>query len=213
MGAGWSEPGNSALLASWQAEMGQLLEEHHVVAWSPVPRNRAVFGAEMAAYLRGLRDTRVCEIDGRAVTDLAGFCAQLERGLEGPVLARDIDGPDGVVALLRHDGREDAGPATKRRFYIWHDADVLLRHDHVLFGRLVDAVLGVAAEAEYASEDLLMLHRALFIGAPSIDLYAEDGRGQFSAWAAEGDEEPLWGVISGVARPPILRVKIDGQMR
>ncbi|MBC7834580.1 MAG: hypothetical protein H7Y88_05705 [Phycisphaerales bacterium] len=198
---------------AWRVEIAQLLEEHHLVAWAHSARERLTFGADLATYLTSMADTEVCRLDGKYITDLESFVHQLQRVVHGPVMRLEIDGPRGVVAQLRR--RDLAGPpgrALKRRYYIWQDADMLLRKDHRLFGKLVDALLGVAAEAEYASEDLLLIHRAVFVGAPSLDMYAEDNRGQFASWATEAGEEALWEVISGVERPPVLRFKIDREL-
>jgi len=88
--------------------------------------------------------------------------------MPGPRLERRIDGGRGVTGLLRSRETNPGRPACKFRFYIWHDADVLLGENEALFGRLVDAMAGVAAEAEYVSDDLLMIHRTVFVGGPLL---------------------------------------------
>lgn len=200
-----------AEFSSWQVDVAQLLEEHHLVAWSPSERERLMFAMQLAACLRTLRDSEVWVLHGQQITNLESFCTQLERITGVASLARTIHGPGGVVDLLRQRRADAAGQAsTKVRYYLWQDANVLLRRDHRLFGQLVDAITGVAAEAEYASEDLLLIHRGIFVGAPSLDVYAEDPRGQFRCWAREGEERALWEVVSGLACPPVLRYRITG---
>jgi hypothetical protein len=73
----------------------------------------------------------------------------------------------------------------------------------------VDAIIGVGAEAEYASDDLLLLHRSVFVGSSLLDLYAEDPAGQFSIWAPDADGEPFWSVVTGVDKPQVTRYNID----
>jgi hypothetical protein len=193
----------------WQPDTTQLLDEHHMVAWSNMPRRRVHFATSLAQFLETQRDTEVCVFYGRFITDLESFCYQLERAVPGQELERRLDGPRGVIALLRHRQSFRGRAAAKFRYYVWHDADVLLRHNHLLFGLLVDALAGVAAEAEYASDDLLLLHRSVFVGGPMLDLYAEDPRGQFQSWQAEEGGEPFWQIVSGIERPPFRRFHID----
>jgi hypothetical protein len=185
----------------------QLLDEHHLVAWSHSPIDRAAFGGLFAEHLESLGDACVFQLQGAAITDIFSFCSQLEGALGTRRLRRNIEARGGVVETLRR--AADSARAVKRHFYIWHDAHVLLNKDHKLFGRLVDAFAGVAAEAEYASEDLLMLHRAVFIGSPALDMYGEDGQGQFRSWHTEKGEVPLWRVVSGLESPPIAVYAID----
>lgn len=191
----------------WQVEAGQLLEEHHLVAWAHAPAHRGRFGQELASYLRKMDDTQVCELSGASIQDLFSFCNQLEREIRNDRVRRSIDGKGGIVDALRLLADHPRPP--RHRFFVWHDADVLLRHDHRLFGRLADALMGVSAELEYASEDLLLLQRVIFVGAPSLDVYAEDARGQFRRWLSDHDEEPLWATVTGVSAPPVLRYRID----
>lgn len=196
-------------LYAWQVDVAQLLEEHHLVAWSPVERDRLLFGVQLAAYLRGLTDSEVWFLHGQHITDLDSFCTQIERIIgPGAAMARTVHGPAGVVETLRQRRILPGHPTTKVRYYVWQDAGVMLRSNHRLFGQLVDAIAGVAAEAEYASEDLLLIHRGVFIGPPALDAYAEDPRGQFQTWACEGRERALWEVVSGLSAPPVLRYRI-----
>lgn len=216
VGAVWQEmsaltrqPDSPFSAPDWQAEVTQLLDEHHLVAWSAQPRKRVHFAASLGQFLGSLRDAEVCTFYGRFITDLDSFCCQLEQAVVGPALERRVDGLNGVASLLRCRQTFRNRAASKYRYYIWHDAEVLLQHDPVLFGRLMDTLAGVAAESEYVSDDLLLIHRAVFVGGPSLDLYAEDPEGQCQSWYCDGGGDPFWHVVTGLERPPVLRYQID----
>ncbi len=193
----------------WEPDVAQMLDEHHLVAWSSVPRRRLHFAACLTHFLGLQPDAEICPIYGRFVTDLDSFCYQLERVLPAEPVKRQIDGPDGLVALLRSRHALRVRPASRYRYYVWSDADTLLKRDHKLFGRIVDALAGVAAEAEYASDELLLIQRAVFVGGPMLDLYAENARGQFRSWHDDGHGEPFWQMVSGVEAPPMMRYQVD----
>ncbi len=146
----------------WQVEAAQLLEEHHLAAWAHHPMHRRRFGHDLAAYLGGMDETQVCELPGMAIRDMFSFCNLLERSIRNDRVRRSIDAKGGIVDALRL--VSDRSKPMKRRYFIWHDADVLLKYDHRLFGRLADAIMGVSAELEYTSEDLLLLQRVVFVG-------------------------------------------------
>ncbi len=204
------QPDVPLLVPDWQADVVQLLDENHLVAWSDMPQRRMQFAVSLGRFLGSLRDTEVCVFYGRFINDLDSFCYQLERNVPGPMLDRRIDGSTGIASLLRARASFRGRPETKHRYYIWHDADVLLRTNHRLFGQIVDAMAGVAAEAEYVSDDLLLLHRSIFVGGSILDVYAEDARGQFNSWLVDDPEqEPFWRVVTGVEAPAFLRYRID----
>lgn len=203
------QPEMPLLAANWQGDVAQLLDEHHLVAWSDLPPRRMQFAVTLGRFLGSLRDTEVCVFYGRFITDLESFCYQLERALPGPTIDRRFDGPTGIASLLRARASFRGRPETKRRYYIWHDADILLKTNHVLFGQIVDALSGVAAEAEYVSDDLLLIHRTVYVGGSILDVYAEDPRGQFVSWQNDGRGEPFWRVVTGIDKPPFLRYPID----
>jgi hypothetical protein len=197
------------LVADWQADVTALLDEHHLAAWSDLPQRRTQFAVSLGQFLGSQRDTEVCVFYGKFITDLESFCYQLERAVPGPSLERAIEGETGIVSLLRARASIKGRPETKYRFYIWHDADVLLRHNKALFGQIVDAMAGVAAEAEYVSDDLLLIHRSVLVGSSLLEIYSEDANAQFNAWLRDGNGEPYWQMVTGLARPSFMRYKID----
>jgi hypothetical protein len=203
------QPEVPLLQEDWQPDVTQLLDEHHLVAWSDIAERRTQFAVSLGQFLGNQRDTEVCVFYGRHITDLDSFCYQLERAIPGPALERRIDGPRGIVPLLRNRVSNRGRPETKYRFYIWHDADILLRADHKLFGRIADALAGVAAEAEYVSDDLLLLHRTVYVGSSILDVYAEDPNGQFQSWFRDSHDDPFWQVVTSIDKPAFLRYRID----
>jgi hypothetical protein len=206
------QPENPLLVADWQADVTQLLDEHHLVAWSDVAQRRMQFAVSLGRFLGSLRDTEVCVFYGRFITDLDSFCYQLERNVPGPILDRRIDGSSGIANLLRARASFRGRPETKHRYYVWHDADVMLRSNAKLFSQIVDAMSGVAAEAEYASDDLLLIHRSVYVGGSILDMYAEDQRGQFQSWLGDAEHpnhEPFWKLVTGLEKPAFMRYRVD----
>lgn len=193
----------------WQLRVLQLLEEHHVCAWSGDPAERRRFVNNLSWHLRHLNQTQVCVLDGSKIRDLQSFCSVLEAQLGFGRMARQIDSPLGVVGSLRRRPAPDGTEPIKNRYYIWSEAHILLKTDPELFGRLVDALVGVAADDEYVSEDLLLLHRAVFVGTSSLDVYAEDPRGQFRRWWSDRGEPGFWQVRTGVAAPKLVSRSIE----
>jgi hypothetical protein len=201
------------LVADWQADVCQLLDEHHLVAWSGVPARRTQFAVGLGQFLGMQRDAEVCVFYGQYISDLDSFCSQLERSVPGPALERRVHGPRGAISLLRSRPGLPGRVAPKYRYYVWHDADHLLRKDHRLFGEIVDAMAGVAAEAEYVSDDTLLIHRAVFVGGSMLDIYHEDARGQFRRWLPDPTGEPFWQLVTGVRKPPFTKYRIDDLVR
>lgn len=193
----------------WQVRVAQLLEESHLEAWSGEALSRARFATGLIDFLRLMPDTRVCVLHGSHIQDLYSFCTQLEVGLGSSRIKRRIDAPGGVIDALRRRWTPTGKRPIRRRYFVWKDADALLRHDHRLFGKLVDAITGVAAEAEYVSEDMLLLQRAVFVGGAALDVYAEDESGQFCRWLEEAKGAPFWEVMTGVKKPPVVRYRIE----
>jgi hypothetical protein len=209
MSALFRQPDPSLLVADWQADVTQLLDEHHLVAWSDLPARRTQFAVSLSQFLGSMRDTEVCVFYGKFIVDLDSFCYQLERAIPGAPLDRRIDGPGGIVSLLRTRASFRGRPESKYRYFIWHDADVLLRNNPSLFARLSDAFAGVAAESEFVTDDLLLVHRSIYVGSSELDVYAEDPNGQFQSWLPDEHGEPFWKVVTNVEAPPFLRYRID----
>ena len=69
---------------------------------------------------------------------------------------------------------------------------------------------GVAAEAEYVSDDLLLIHRTVFVGGPVLAQYAEREDGQFKVWLPDTEnDEPFWQLVTGIAAPPVMQYSIE----
>lgn len=195
--------------ADWQPDVTQLLDEHHMAAWTDDPRVRVLFSTRLGHFLETQRDTEVVTFYGRFITDLESFCYQLESALPGQPLARRIHGNGGIVTLLRQRETFQFRAPPKFRYYVWHDCDVLIKRDPVLFGRLADALMGVAAENEYASDDALMVQRVVFMGGRVLREYAMDGRGQLRSWYDDGHPDPFWRVVTGIDAPAVQTYQID----
>lgn len=226
-----AQPGTSRDAHAWVERAVELLDERHLVTWSRNAGHRERFALEMARHVQSTPDVQAVVIAGAVATSLDAFCRQIERALPGAGagggtgarLRRTVHGEGGVVARLR-DGSANPLVHTKRRYYLWRDADAMLRVNPGLFAELADAMMGVAAEAEFASEDLLLLHRVVFIGGAALEAYGRDDRGQFRSWRGEpGRGEPgrgglrrgagsagapLWAVVTGVERPPLAMYQI-----
>ena len=199
----------------WQLALAQVLDEHHLCASSESFSARASFVDDLVSQLSLMDDTQVCVIDGLQTLDIASFGRELGTALGVDVRKHPIDSLESVVwALRRRFTPADQSPV-KRRFIVWSEAHELLRQNSRAFSQLVDAMMGVAAESEFASEDLLLLQRCVFIGRSALDVYAEDPTAQFRAWMSEGTERPLWSVVSGQDAPRVRRLPIerDGSVR
>lgn len=193
-----------------QAE--EMLEEHHVVACSRNMGVRERFVMELVRHLHVMQDAQVIVLSGSSMYDLDGFCRQLDRALpasNGDRLRRTIDGKGGVCERLK-DRPSIASSHIKYRYYIWRDADALYKHNKTLFAKLVDAVAGVAAAEEYASEDLLLLHRMVLVGGSALHLCYDDARGPLRTWLPEQGHgsKPLWAVVTGIEKPPMKLLEL-----
>jgi hypothetical protein len=188
---------------SWPAGIAQLLDEHHLVVLGERPEHRQEFARVLAAHLEAMPETAIISLPGRQATSLEAVCQMLSETFH---LARPIrPGIGNIIRLLRSRPLE-----ARHQYFIWHDADALLEADVKLFGRLVNAFLGVAAEFEHVNPDLLTLQRLVFLGGDKLGAYAEDASGQFRAWLIEGGSTPFWEVTTCVDRPPVLTYRLDG---
>src|SRR6185436_4567590 len=113
--------GSTPAPSTWQAEIAQLLEEHHMVAWGYRTEDCARFGSELAEVLARFDDTQVCQLQGRHISDIFTFCSQLERAIGEGRIRRSIDAKGGIVDALRRRPQPIKGRAIRRRFYLWHD--------------------------------------------------------------------------------------------
>lgn len=199
---------------AWASDAAQLLEERHLVAWSPSPPARGAFVRHLASYLASLGDTEIVTVDGASIESADHLAVQLNPDgvlehsrafVAGPGMGEE----QRVVDALRSRRLGRAGRPFKRRFILWNDANLTLARSPALFGRLVDALLGVAAEDEYASEEVLLIQRAIFVGSAALDVYAEDPRGQFRSWLADGRSPALWHVITGLSSPAVTSQPIE----
>ncbi len=196
-------------LSVLQAELAQSLEDAHVCAWASDALLRSRFVAELAGGLSRLEDTSVAILPGSVITDLYSFCTQLETALGSGRIRRSVEGPRGVVEALRYQPVQSSGRALRRRFLVWDDAHVLLAKDAGLFAQLLEAILGVSAQLEYATDDLLLLQRTVLVGAPMLDLYAGDRRSAMSRWSTVRAGAPGWKVLTELAKPAVVRVNLD----
>lgn len=194
---------------AWQGEVLQLMDEHHLVAWSEDDARRLRFATQFGRFLQAQRDTEVCVLMGREIRDVESFCYQLERTLPGGPIERRVDGPRGITSMLRARADLPGRAPTKFRYYLWHDADILLKHNPSLFGRLIDAMAGVAAECEYVTDDVLLIQRSIYVGGGLLDRYADNPRGQFRSWFDDGKGEAFWRVVTGVEAPSTIRYQLD----
>lgn len=197
------------LRQNWQADALALTDRGHLAAWSASRSRRIGFATELGQFIQAQAYCELCPLHGRFISCLETFCEQLERSVPGPPLVRRIDGPRGVTALLRSRDAMHRGMPARHRYFLWHDADVLLRADRALFGAVLDALMGVAAEAEYVTDDLLLLHRVILVGNTRLAQYAEDAGGQLQSWLPDGSREPFWALTTGIERPPVEVFEID----
>jgi hypothetical protein len=197
---------------SWEPELLTKLESHHVVAWSPDSELRTRFGVRLKQYLDAQSGTEVLVLHGRGITDLEGFCAQLERLIPVRRLARTIDGVDGVAVNLRQDCGGIIGSPIRQRFFLWHDADVLLRSNPGLFSQIVEVIAGVSAELEYSSDGGMLVQRCLYFGGRALAEYARDPQSRFRSWEQDGPGVPFWSLVSGLDAPSTTLCSIDALM-
>jgi hypothetical protein len=193
---------------NWQAEALTWTEQAHLVAWSAAAARRIGFATEMGQFIQAQGQMEVLPLQGRYIDSIETFCQQLERSIPGPPLARRVDGPRSITNLLRSRDAMHRGMPAHHRYILWHDADVLLRRDPGLLSALLDAMMGVAAEAEYVTDDLLLLTRVILVGGPHLADYAEDDRGSLRGWLP-GRGEPFWSIVTGLHCPPVRVVSID----
>ncbi len=198
---------------TWQPEVLARLETHHIGGWSPDGGLRARFGAQLQQFLAAQTGTEVLVLHGRAIMSLEDLCAQLERLIAVERLARTIDGAGGVAALLRSRSTPAWASAARQRFFLWHDADMLLRRDPGLFGRVVEVIAGVSAELEYAGDARLLIQRCVYLGGALLADEVRDPGSMFNRWGDDGPGVPFWSLVSGEPRPMTALCSIDEIMK
>jgi multidrug efflux pump subunit AcrB len=72
-----------------------------------------------------------------------------------------------------------------------------------------DAELQLREITEQVRDDLLLIHRSVLVGSSLLEIYSEDANAQFNAWLRDGNGEPYWQMVTGLARPSFMRYKID----
>lgn len=197
---------------SWEPELLTKLESHHIVAWSPDSSQRTRFGVRMKQFLDAQPGTEVLVLHGRGILDLEGFCAQLERLIPTERLARTVDGAEGVASILRQDGAGVLATPIRQRYFLWHDADVLLRNNPALFAQLAEVIAGVSAELEFSADGSMLIQRCLYFGGRSLAEYAREPDSRFQSWEEDGPGVPFWSLVSGIDRPSTMLCSIDALM-
>ncbi|MBL4699198.1 MAG: hypothetical protein JKX70_10230 [Phycisphaerales bacterium] len=194
---------------TWQPEVLAKLESHHIAAWSDDTGARSRFGASLVQFLVAQAGTEVCVLHGRNILDLEGLCSQLERLIPVDTLARSVDGSKGLASILRTRGPAHSRIPTRQRFFIWHDADVLIRNNPDLFGQVAEVIAGVSAELEYAGDGALMIQRCVYIGGPRLAEVARDTDSMLNRWADDGPGVPFWSLVTGEENPMTTLCSID----
>jgi hypothetical protein len=185
-----------------------LADESHVVMWSRGLQARESAANRAYAQLHAVGDSQVVSLPGAVIHDLKQLRDQVNRALpddDGRRLGPSLDGPAGLLARLAHLPRTGAdGHHIKFRYYLWRDADVLLKHSPPAFSMMVDAVAGVAAEAEFASDDLLLIQRLILVGGPELHRCYHDPHGPLRAWRPGSP----WKVKTGQPEPRFMLVEV-----
>ena len=195
--------------STWQPEVLAKLESHHIAAWSGESATRTRFGASLQQFLVAQAGTEVCVLHGRHILDLEGLCSQLERLIPVDQLARTVDGPKGLASILRSKTGMHSRQPTRQRFFLWHDADVLIRHNPGLFGQVAEVIAGVSAELEYAGDGGLMIQRCIYMGGSRLADLARDPDSMLNRWAEDGPGVPFWSLVTGEETPTTALCSID----
>lgn len=195
--------------STWQPEVLAKLDSHHIAAWSGDVASRTRFGASLQQFLVAQPGTEVCVLHGRSILDLEGLCSQLERLIPVEKLARTVDGPKGLASILRTRAAIHSRTPIRQRYFLWHDADVLIRHDPALFGDIAEVIAGVSAELEYAGDSALLIQRCVYIGGQRLADDARDPDSMLNRWADDGPGVPFWSLVTGEESPMTALCSIE----
>ncbi|MCA9278149.1 MAG: hypothetical protein H6815_05080 [Phycisphaeraceae bacterium] len=194
---------------SWEPEVVRLTDDAHVLAISQHERDRIGFASRLAGFLSRIPHTEVHHIYGQMARDLDSFCHQLERSLPATSISRRITGPGSIAWALRQRNETLGQLPARHRFHIWHDADALYQANPQLFAELVDTITGVSAEAEFVSDEPLLLQRLVVVGSPLLEPVFDNDAGPFHSWLDDEFPEPFWRVVTGVDRPDFVLLSIE----
>ncbi len=199
--------------STWQPEVLAKLESHHIAACSGSVNARTRFGASLQQFLVAQPSTQVCVLHGRHILNIEDFCAQLERLILVDNLARSVDGTQGLASVFRSKAESHTRVPIRHRFFLWHDADVLLRQNPELFGEIAELIAGVSAELEYASHGSLLIQRCVYMGGDRLAAYARDPQSMLNQWGQDGPGVPFWSLVTGEDRPSTSLCSIDSLMK
>ncbi|MEM7622816.1 MAG: hypothetical protein AAF235_06390 [Planctomycetota bacterium] len=200
---------DSAADPFWPADVQALLTDEHLAAWSVTPRAASDFAASLRQFLSLQPDTEVWTISCGTVHSLADAAAALEQFVPYGPIRPNIDGPGGITDALRQRGPSVFGSVARFRYIIWLDCDAAIEAAPKVFSKIVDAALGVAAEAEYATDELLAIHRSVFLGSDKLRAYASDARSQFRRWLGDAGQRPFWECVTGLEAPPVAVRRVE----
>lgn len=161
-------------------------DDAHMVLWSRSLHRREETATDVTAELNRMGECQVVTLAGAVIHDLNSLRAALDEKLpadDGSAMKATIDGPVGLLARLRQAPRTFAdGRHIKYRYFVWRDADVLLRASPEAFAVFVDAVAGVAMESEFDPQAMLLIQRLFLIGGPALERCFHDAHGPLRAW-------------------------------
>jgi hypothetical protein len=184
----------------WLDQAISELDEHHVVVWHRSLTARELAASAIQHELEANHEAQVVSLAGARVHDLRSLRGEVDRALpdlNGRHLLATFAGHGGLLARLREPPPSVAGHHTKFRYYLIRDADVMLRASAPTFSVALDSLAGIAAESEYASDDLLLIHRIILVGGPDLLACHRDPAGPLRAWR----EASAWSHVTRVAGP------------
>ncbi len=196
--------------STWQPEVLAKMDTHHIVGIADDPRERTRFASTLHRFLSTQPNTEVCILHGRSIFDIEGLCAQLECLIPSDTpLTRTIDGPGGVASFLRKHPIISGHPPIRRRYFIYHDADILARANPDLFGQIAEVFAGVAGELEFAMGESTLLQRCLYLGGNALENEARSPESRLHTWSSDGPGIPFWSLVTGLDQPPTTLCSIE----